>query len=114
MQSLPECQADDHEDNRAIPLPDEISCNTAAALFRALGEPSRLQLAIILAQQEMCVTQLAKIVNDSLPSISQRLKLLKAERIVTSRREGKHVFYKLDDDHIAQLIRNAVEHAGEK
>lgn len=114
MQSLPECQADDHDENRVIPLPDENSCNTAAALFRALGEPSRLQLAIILAQQEMCVTQLAKIVNDSLPSISQRLKLLKAERIVTSRREGKHVFYKLDDDHIAQLIRNAVEHAGEK
>jgi ArsR family transcriptional regulator len=48
---------------------------------------------------------------DNLPAVSQRLKLLRSERIVSYRREGKHVFYSLDDDHIVELIRNALAHA---
>jgi DNA-binding transcriptional ArsR family regulator len=50
---------------------------------------------------------------DNVPAVSQRLKLLKSERIVTASREGKHVYYELCDDHIAELVANALAHARE-
>lgn len=92
---------------------DEGARISAAALFHALGDPARLHLAALLIHRELCVSQLAELVNDSLPAVSQRLKLLKQERIVRARREGKHVYYQLDDDHIATLVINALAHAEE-
>ncbi|MCC9606042.1 metalloregulator ArsR/SmtB family transcription factor [Blastopirellula sp. JC732] len=92
---------------------DEEARVSAAALFHALGDPARLHLAALLIHRELCVSQLAELLDDSLPAISQRLKLLKQERIVKARRDGKHVYYQLDDDHIAALVINALAHAEE-
>lgn len=99
-------------DTESIAQTDEARIS-AAALFHALGDPARLQLATLLIHRELCVSQLAELVDDSLPAVSQRLKLLKQERIVKSRRDGKHVYYQLDDDHIATLVINALAHAEE-
>ncbi|MEK6247315.1 MAG: metalloregulator ArsR/SmtB family transcription factor [Planctomycetales bacterium] len=105
------CATHDHEDDpRSIPF-DATSCQHAAAIFSALGDPNRLRLLGLLVQREMCVTEIATALDDNLPAISQRLKLLRGERIVNYRREGKHVVYSLDDEHIVELIRNAVAHA---
>jgi len=95
------------------PLLDWNLCARAAAIFRALGDPSRLQLLALLARREMCVTELKEHLNDNLPAISQRLKLLRAERIVQSRRQGKHIHYSLADEHIKHLISNGLAHGGE-
>jgi len=92
---------------------EEKTCARAAGIFRALGDLSRLRLLSLLADREMCVTELTQCLQDNLPAVSQRLKLLRAERIVVTRRQGKHIFYKLADSHIAHLIANGLAHGEE-
>jgi ArsR family transcriptional regulator len=95
------------------PLIDIDLCSRAAAIFRALGDSSRLQLLALLARREMCVTELTQRLGDNLPAISQRLKLLRIEKIVRSRRQGKHIYYSLSDEHIKNLISNGLAHGEE-
>jgi ArsR family transcriptional regulator len=66
-----------------------------------------------LAQSEFCVSDLTEKLGDNLPAVSQRLKLLRAERIVLGRRQGKHIHYRLADNHVAQLIANGLAHGAE-
>jgi DNA-binding transcriptional ArsR family regulator len=86
----------------------------AAALFRAAGDVSRLRLLERLAGGERCVTELAEAAGTGLSSVSQQLRLLRTEHIVTRRRVGKHIYYSLADGHVTDLIRNALEHAAER
>jgi ArsR family transcriptional regulator len=85
----------------------------AAGLFRAAGDPSRLRLLHLLESGELCVSELAAATESKLSTLSQQLRVLLAERLVKRRRSGKHVFYSLADDHIRELIRAALHHAGE-
>ena len=107
----PGCGHGDH-DARAFSV-DETACERAAAIFRALGDPQRLRLLLILEAGQCCVSEIASALDEPLPAISQRLRVLKSERIVRSRREGKHVFYALADEHISRLVTNGVMHAME-
>lgn len=107
------CDDHDHVATTAPRAVDKVSLQRAAAIFRALGDPSRLQLLSLLAGGERCVSQLASATGDNLPAISQRLKLLRSERIVAQRRDGKHIYYTLADQHIVQLIEAGIEHAQE-
>ncbi len=95
-----------------LDAPDR-SIDRAARLFHALGDGARLRLLIRLMQGECCVGDLAAEEQEGLSTISQRLRVLKAENIVVKRRHGKHVNYRLADDHIASLVRNALGHVGE-
>jgi ArsR family transcriptional regulator len=97
----------------AVQPADEKICARAAGIFRALGDLSRLRLLSLLAQREMCVTELTECLEDNLAAISQRLKLLRSERIVATRRQGKHIFYRLADSHVAHLIANGLAHGEE-
>ena len=90
-----------------------VACQRAAGLFRALGDPARMQVLSLLAGREMCVSEIAASLNDSLPAVSQRLKLLRSERIVSQRRAGKHIYYALADQNVAHLIANGLAHAAE-
>ena len=90
-----------------------LVCERTANIFRALGDVNRLRLLSLLANREMCVSELTLVLRDNLPAISQRLKLLRAERLVSTRRQGKHVFYRLADRHIAELIANGLAHGQE-
>lgn len=85
----------------------------AAALFRAAGDLARLRLLHRLDAGECCVSELAEASETKLSTLSQQLRVLHAERIVKRRREGKHIYYSLADDHVRELIRAALEHAGE-
>jgi ArsR family transcriptional regulator len=85
----------------------------AAAIFRAAGDISRLKLLHRLSDGEWCVTELAEAANVGLSTVSQQLRLLRAERIVARRRAGKHIFYSLADSHVSDLIRSAIDHASE-
>lgn len=98
---------------RPLPLPSPTAIEDAAGLFRALGDPARLRLVCRLARAEACVSELAVELDEGLSTISQRLRLLRAERIVTRRREGKHVFYALADHHVVTVIRDAFDHVSE-
>ena len=79
-------------------------------LFRGLADETRTKILYLLSEQELCVCDIANLLNASLPSISHHLRLLKIMRLVRARREGKQVFYALDDDHVSSLIRVAQEH----
>lgn len=79
-------------------------------LFRALSDETRTKILYLLSQQELCVCDLAHLLEITLPAVSHHLRLLKAMRLVRSRRDGKQVFYTLDDDHVLALIQVAREH----
>lgn len=101
-----------HRSERAAIVSDE-AFERAAGLFRAAGDVSRLKLLERLADGEWCVTELAEAAGTGLSTVSQQLRLLRAERIVSRRREGKHIYYSLADRHMSELVRSALEHAAE-
>lgn len=82
----------------------------AAALLRAAGEPERLRLLERLGHSEACVGELSEELGWGMPTISQRLKVLHQEGLISRRRDGKHIYYALDDDHVRHLIDNVFEH----
>lgn len=79
-------------------------------LFRVLSDETRTKIVYLLAGEEMCVYELAAVLDLTLPTVSHHLRLLKMMRLVKSRREGKHVYYSLSDDHVLRLIQVAQEH----
>jgi DNA-binding transcriptional ArsR family regulator len=85
----------------------------AARMLSAAGESSRLALLEILDGRELCVSELVALTNDPMPTVSQRLRVLKTEGLLRSRRDGKHVFYTLADSHVQALLTNILRHAAE-
>lgn len=83
-------------------------------LFKALADESRVKILHLLSQRELCVCDLAFLLETSLPAISHHLRLLKALRLVKSRKDGKMVFYGLEDEHVRGLIEMAREHYVER
>lgn len=79
-------------------------------LFRVLSDETRTKIVYLLSHKELCVCDLAELLEMNLPAISHHLRILKALRLVKYRRKGKMVFYSLDDQHIVNLIREAQEH----
>jgi ArsR family transcriptional regulator len=94
-------------------LPSRAQIDAAAEIFRALGDPERLRLLLRLAGSQACVSELADDEAEKLTTVSARLRVLSGVRLVSRRREAKHVFYALADEHVLQLIHNAIDHAGE-
>lgn len=110
MTTQPDCN---HEAVPPIPVSSTEVLERAAAILRAAGEPGRLRLLELLASGERCVTELAELTGDPLPTVSARLRVLRSERLLSRRREGKHQFYALADHHVAELVKGVLEHASE-
>src|SRR5258705_1484431 len=110
----PTSSADDRAGDAGRPLLHGDSQEEPSRLFRAIGEPSRLRLLSRLAQGEMSVTELASSEQESLSTISQRLRVLRSENLIVRRRRGKHINYALADQHVMELIFNALAHATER
>ena len=102
-----------HTSQLAESVPQLASVERAANLFRALGDPSRLRLLSRLVEKECCVGDLAEAEAEAMSTISQRLRVLRAENIVVRRRQGKHILYGLVDGHVKDLILNALAHSEE-
>lgn len=109
----PECGIEEHAAESGVVPIDSAACERAAAIFRAIGDPNRLRILMMLQRGEMCVTAIADELSDNLSAVSQRLKLLRSERVIVSRRQGKHIFYALADKCITELINHALKHASE-
>jgi ArsR family transcriptional regulator len=107
------CGPEEHARRGGVALLTDEQLERAAAIFRAAGDLSRLKLLHRLSEGEWCVTELAEAAGVGLSTVSQQLRLLRAERIVTRRRAGKHIFYSLADAHVSDLIRSAIDHASE-
>jgi len=112
MTAQPACRPEDHNSGPWSEI-DADDIVRAADIFRALGDPGRLRILAILARQDRCVTELAEALGEKVSTVSQRLKLLRSERLTRSRRAGKHIYYSLADKHIVELISNAFDHAME-
>lgn len=79
-------------------------------LFKALADETRTKILFLLTKRELCVCDLAFLLDMTLPAVSHHLRLLKAMALVRPRREGKQVFYRLEDSHVLSLIEQAREH----
>lgn len=78
--------------------------------FKALSDPTRVRLISILAEHELCVHSIVEAVGMTQSAISHQLQTLRMLRLVRSRKEGKHVYYTLDDTHIANMFRQGLAH----
>ncbi|MCP4670573.1 MAG: winged helix-turn-helix transcriptional regulator [Desulfobacula sp.] len=81
-----------------------------AEIFKALSDPSRLKIVLALLSQEHCVCDIAAICSQSESAVSHQLRILRVLKIVKNRREGKIVYYSLDDDHVRALIQMSLDH----
>ncbi len=84
-----------------------------ALFFKAFADPTRLKMLWSLLQEEMCVCDLAALLGVSESAVSHQLRLLRQAALVTNRREGPVLYYRLADDHVRQLVELALEHIEE-
>lgn len=83
---------------------------TLAELFRTLGDPNRLRIISVLMHHELCVHDITKLVDLSQSAVSHQLRVLRQMRLVRTRKEGRNVYYALDDEHVRELFRLSMEH----
>ena len=93
-------------------LPTE-KAQRMAEFFSALADPNRLKLISALAKQELCVRDLAALVEMGESAVSHQLRLLRTLRLVSYRKEGRNVYYRLADHHVINLYREVAEHLDE-
>ena len=95
-------------------LLDDESAAALAETFKVLGDPTRVRILDALARAEVAVCDLAAMLDVTQSAVSHQLRLLRSMRLVRSRRDGRHIYYALDDDHIARLFKQGLEHVQER
>ena len=95
-------------------LPDEELLYDLADLFKVFGDTTRIKILYVLFESELCVCDIARLLNLTQSAVSHQLRILKASNLVRFRREGKTVFYALDDDHVRSVLALGMEHVLEK
>ena len=94
-------------------MPDEQNIIDLSQLFGVLSDSTRLKIVVALQETELCVHEIAAAVHMSVSAVSHQLRLLKTMKLVRFRKEGKMVYYQLDDDHVKQLLKIASQHVSE-
>ena len=94
-------------------MPGEDTLYDLTELFRIFGDSTRIRILYVLFEAEMCVCDIAALLGMTQSAISHQLRALKNARLVTSRRDGKTVFYSLADDHVKTIIDQGLEHVSE-
>ncbi|EEC89561.1 transcriptional regulator, ArsR family [Holdemanella biformis DSM 3989] len=94
-----------------MPAFDEIM--NLSDFFKVMGDSTRLQLLLSLQQSEMCVSDLANVLDMTKSAVSHQLKALRLSKLIKSRKEGKTVYYSLDDEHIETILGMAFDHTKE-
>lgn len=107
-----ECDGPGPVDARALRdcLIDGATARDVAGIFRALGDPTRLRIISALAGRELCVGDLTAALDMAQPAVSHQLRGMAALRLVRSRRAGRHIYYRLDDEHVRDLFRLTLAH----
>ena len=94
-------------------MPEEDILVDLAELFKVLGDQTRIKIIFILFKEEMCVCDIAELVGMTQSAISHQLRVLKQAKLVKFRKEGKIVYYSLDDEHISEMYEMAKRHIEE-
>lgn len=110
------CSAPKHHSGLSVDeikkdMPTTVEQERIAELFKVLGDPTRMQiLTALLMEKELCVCDISDLLGMSQSAISHQLRLLRTAHLVRNRREGKSIFYSLDDAHVATIIGQGLEH----
>ena len=94
-------------------MPEEDKLYDLAELYKVFGDSTRIRILFLLLESEMCVCDIAHLLNMNQSAISHQLRILKQSRLVKNRREGKSVFYSLADDHVLTILSQGMEHIEE-
>ena len=94
-------------------MPEDEKLYDLADLFKVFGDTTRIKIIYALFEEEMCVCDIADLLNMTQSAISHQLRVLKQARLVKFRKEGKTVFYSLDDDHITKIFDYGLHHIEE-
>lgn len=100
------------ESTRSL-MPKEELLYDLAELYKVFGDTTRIKILFALYESEMCVCGIAELLNMTQSAISHQLRVLKNNRLVKFRKEGKTVFYSLNDDHIFKILNQGLEHITE-
>lgn len=117
MQEIEKCDCDViHEDiveEVKGKMPQEETLYDLAELFKVFGDSTRIRILWALDESEMCVCDIAVLLNMTQSAISHQLRVLKQAGLVKNRRQGKVVFYSLEDDHVRAIFEKGLEHIKE-
>lgn len=105
-----------HEDLLRIveqTMPEATELYDLAELFKVFGDSTRIRILFVLSSAEVCVCDLARVLNMTQSAISHQLRILKQNKLVKSRREGKSIFYSLADGHVSTIIAQGRDHIEE-
>ena len=91
-------------------MPGDRMVKALAETFRALSDPTRVRIISVLTGQELCVFDLSRMLGITGSAVSHQLRLLRGQRLVKYRKEGKVAYYSLDDDHIRNLMEECIKH----
>jgi DNA-binding transcriptional ArsR family regulator len=94
-------------------MPEAEELKNLAGFFKVFSEPTRIKILFVLLQSEICVCDLARVLDMSQSAVSHQLRVLKQLKLVINRREGKTVFYSLADMHIKTIMNQGMEHIRE-
>ncbi len=94
-------------------LRDEAMAQALADTFRILGDPTRVRIVDALAEGQLCVHEISDRIGISESAVSHQLRLMRSMRIVRGRREGRCVYYTLDDQHVLDLFQQGLRHVSE-
>ncbi len=95
-------------------MPDEDLLYDTAELFKVFGDSTRTRILSALFIEELCVCDIASLLNMTKSAVSHQLRILRQTKIVKSRRSGKEIYYSLDDEHISKIYGMALEHLQEE
>ena len=105
-----------HEDLLKIvndTMPEETELYDLAELFKVFGDSTRIRILYALVESELCVGDIAQLLNMGQSAVSHQLRVLKDSKLVRFRREGKTVYYALDDDHVRSILSMGMDHIEE-
>ena len=94
-------------------MPDEELLYDLAELYKIFGDSTRIKILYVLFEAEMCVCDIAQLLNMTSTAVSHQLRILKGNKLVKSRREGKNIFYSLADGHVTSILDQGMEHVSE-
>jgi DNA-binding transcriptional ArsR family regulator len=94
-------------------MPDAGLIEALSDIFKALGDPTRLRIVSALAVNELCVCDLANLLGSSISAVSHQLRVLRNMKLVKHRKEGKMVYYSLNDQCVETLLAEGLRHIGE-
>lgn len=94
-------------------LPDEAIARESVQLLKGMADGTRLKILCMLRGREVCVHELVEALEVTQSAVSHQLRVLRSARLVTRRREGRHAYYRLADQHVEQMLENALLHGQE-